>query len=160
VYPSPTEVIGRTFITALLLAESAERAGAAVLEGIRAMERSEISVEALLQGTLSASIAARIPGRQVENQADALSLLPLKLHRALPLSPDRRRCFRPACPCRPVTPRSARIAADRRSTRSMNLHISRSERLHGCRKWRCHDGERSRLILGHTETKFAQEIMN
>jgi hypothetical protein len=92
--PITMEALGRTFITAVLLTGSAERAEAAVLEGIKIMERGNVSDEALLlQGTLSASIAARADGGRVEEQEHASSLLPVELRRVLRLLPDFRRGF-------------------------------------------------------------------
>ena len=89
--PITDEALGRTFITALLLTGSAERAETAVLEGIRGMDRNNVSGEALLQGTVAASIAAKIPEQRAEEQAS--SMLPVELRRVLRLSLDFRRCF-------------------------------------------------------------------
>jgi hypothetical protein len=92
--PITNEALGRTFITALLLTGSAERAEAAVLEGIKVTQRGEVSDEALLlQGTLSASIAAGADGPRAEEQQHASSLLPVELRRVLRLLPDFRRGF-------------------------------------------------------------------
>jgi len=92
--PITNEALGRTFITALLLTGSAERAEAAVFEGIQVMERGKVSDETLLlQGTMSASIAARANGPRAEEQEYASSLLPVELRRVLRLLPDFRRGF-------------------------------------------------------------------
>src|SRR5260370_23544988 len=77
--PITNEAQRRTFTTALLLTGSAERAEGAVLEGIRVMDRSRVSGEALLRTTGEASIAAKIPCERVEGKESASSLLPVEL---------------------------------------------------------------------------------
>ena len=91
--PVTNDALSRTFTTALLLTGSAERAEAAVLEGIRVMDRSRVSAEALLRTTGEASISAKIPCERVEEKESASSLLPVELRRVLRLPPDFRRCF-------------------------------------------------------------------
>src|SRR5712691_7609487 len=91
--PITNEALGRAFTTALLLTGSAGKAEAAVLEGIRVMEQRNVSGEALLQGTIAASIATKLPEQRVEEQAYAAFLLPVELRRVLRLSQELRRCF-------------------------------------------------------------------
>jgi hypothetical protein len=92
--PITTEALDRTFITALLLTGSAQRAEAAVVEGIKATQRGKVSDETLLlQGTLSASIAAGSNSPRAAEQEHASSLLPVELRRVLRLLPYFRRGF-------------------------------------------------------------------
>jgi hypothetical protein len=81
------EAINRAYITALVLTASPQAAEAAVLEGIRTMENDNVSGDALLQGTLTASVA--FPS---DRQGD-VSSLPPELRRVSRLSTELRRCY-------------------------------------------------------------------
>jgi hypothetical protein len=87
------EVLGRPFITALLLTGSTEETEVAVLEGIKAMERHSFRGDALLQGTIAASIPTNIREELDEGQEQTSSVLPVELRRVLRLSQELRRCY-------------------------------------------------------------------
>ncbi|MEP6538013.1 MAG: hypothetical protein ABJF23_21925, partial [Bryobacteraceae bacterium] len=91
--PMIDEALGGTFVAALLLTGSAAGAEAAVMEGIRVMERNGDEGEMLMQRTMAASIAAKVSRRESAEHRHAESLLPLELRRVLRLSRDFRRCF-------------------------------------------------------------------
>jgi hypothetical protein len=85
--PITEEAMDRAYITALLLTGSRQGAEAAVLEGIRTMEQDDVLSDALLQATLTASVAW-----PAEQEGD-VSSLPPELRRVLGLPPDLRRCY-------------------------------------------------------------------
>jgi hypothetical protein len=85
--PITDEALDKAYITAFLLTGNSARAEAAVLEGIQTMVCDGISGDALLQGTLMASVAS-----PAEQEGDTSSLPP-ELRRVLRLSPDLRRCY-------------------------------------------------------------------
>lgn len=91
--PITNEGLGRAFRTALLLTASAERAEAAILEGVRAMGASEVSDESLLREVMTASIASKIHEERVEEAERDSSWLPSALRRVLRLSRNLRHCF-------------------------------------------------------------------
>ena len=91
--PMTNEGLGRAFRTALLLTASAERAEAAILEGIRVIDPFDVSDQSLLRETITASITAKIHGEQVEESEQGSSWLPLDLRRVLRLSRNLRHCF-------------------------------------------------------------------
>jgi hypothetical protein len=93
VLPIGAEVLGRSFVTALLITGSAERAEAAVLEAIQTTDPSDISAEALLDRTVSASIAGQLAGQREDEKHLAVCSLPVELRNVLNLSTSHRRCF-------------------------------------------------------------------
>ncbi len=91
--PITPESLGQLFITALLITGSAQRAEAAVLQAIEATNLSELSVETLLERTVSVSLAGQIAHPRVNLRHPAISSLPVELRNVLNLATDCRRCF-------------------------------------------------------------------
>jgi hypothetical protein len=91
--PVTHEELGQTFITALLITGSAQRAEAAVLEAIGATNLSEMSAGTLLEGTVSASLVGHVAENRVDLRDPAISSLPAELRNVLNLPADCRRCF-------------------------------------------------------------------
>jgi hypothetical protein len=84
------------FITALLLTGSMERAEAAVLDGIAALDSKDGSVDSLVSETiLAASLTARENGLEghAETTKRASSMLPFELRSVLHLPAPLRHCF-------------------------------------------------------------------
>ncbi len=91
--PVTPQEVARTFVTALLLTGSTQRAEAAVLETIEATSLREMSAGTLLEGTVSASLAGQIAGHQIDLGDPAISSLPVELRNVLNLPAECRRCF-------------------------------------------------------------------
>jgi hypothetical protein len=85
--PITDEALNQAYTTAFLLTGNPAQAEASVLEGIRTMEHDNVSRDALLPGTLTASVAS-----PSELQSDVASLPP-ELRRVLRLSLDLRRSY-------------------------------------------------------------------
>jgi DNA-directed RNA polymerase specialized sigma24 family protein len=93
--PDLHNLVGKAFLTALLLTGSPERAEAAILESSRVMTLDSKSGEVLLRGAVNAAIepqseASRQPTEDLER---ASSMLPFELRRVLHLPPALRQCF-------------------------------------------------------------------
>jgi DNA-directed RNA polymerase specialized sigma24 family protein len=87
-------LVGKAFLTTLLLTGSAERAEAAILEGNRVTDLENAPGEALLRGAVNAAIEP--PGETSEQPQDlqrASSMLPFELRRVLHLPQALRHCF-------------------------------------------------------------------
>src|SRR5258708_35223051 len=91
--PVTPQEVARTFVTALLLTGSTQRAEAAVLETIEATRLKEMSAGTLLEGTVSASLAGQIAGHKIDLGDPAISSLPVELRNVLNLPSDCRQCF-------------------------------------------------------------------
>ena len=87
------DCIGKAFVAALLLTASAEKAEAAVLEGIKLLELDE-TCETLVNETVKAAIEMRTDIESGTAELEQLSsLLPSELHPVIHLSPRFRQCF-------------------------------------------------------------------
>jgi hypothetical protein len=87
------ECLGKAFVAALLLTGSAEKAEAAVLEGIKLLELDE-TCETLVNETLKAAIEMRPDIESGTAELEQLSsILPRELHPVIHLSPHFRQCF-------------------------------------------------------------------
>jgi hypothetical protein len=91
--PVSLQEAARSFVTALLLTGSTQRAEAAVLETIEATSLKEMSAGTLLEGTVSASLAGQIAGHQIDLGDSAISSLPIELRNVLNLPADCHQCF-------------------------------------------------------------------
>jgi hypothetical protein len=88
-------MVGKAFLTALLLTGSVERAEAAILEGNTKMDLDNASEEALFREAVNAAIkpqseTSKQPPEELER---ASSMLPFELRRVLHLPPALRHCF-------------------------------------------------------------------
>jgi hypothetical protein len=88
-------MVGKAFLTALLLTGSAQRAEAAILEGRGAMDLDQLSEEVLFRRTVDAATAPQSdlleePSEELER---ASATLPFELRRVLHLPLALRQCF-------------------------------------------------------------------
>jgi len=88
-------MVGKAFLTVLLLTGSAERAEAAILEGNTKMDLDNASGEALFREAVNAAVEPpSITSRQLpEDLERASSMLPFELRSVLHLPPALRHCF-------------------------------------------------------------------
>lgn len=87
------EGLGRSFTTALLLTQSAQRAEEAVLSCISQIDPLTASNESLLRETVAASIHAKAPEDHAQDQERAAAMLPIELQRVLRLPMQLRWAF-------------------------------------------------------------------
>ncbi|HYM08097.1 MAG TPA: hypothetical protein VEU11_16210 [Terriglobales bacterium] len=88
-------LVGKAFLTALLLTGSVERAEAAIVEGNTKMDLDNASGEALFREAVNAAVEPpSVTSRQLpEDLERASSMLPFELRRVLHLPPALRHCF-------------------------------------------------------------------
>jgi hypothetical protein len=89
------DALGKSFITALLMTGSIERAEAAVHESIAFLTADDASGEALVRGAIEAALPprGRGPGPRPEELERALAILPFELQGVFQLEADLRYCF-------------------------------------------------------------------
>lgn len=93
--PGIQEILGKTFLTALLLTGTVERAEAAVLQSIKVLDADDISAEPLLQATVRCSIGLQsgIGGQEIDGLEHGSRILPSELKCVLHLPFQLRHCF-------------------------------------------------------------------
>jgi hypothetical protein len=83
-------LLGKAFLTALLLTASNKLAESAVVDGIATLEFDQIPSDSLLLETVESAIRRRSEHR---DQGESLAILPIELQRVLLLAWNVRRCF-------------------------------------------------------------------